>query len=70
MSSPLMVSNDDCTLRFTIPCSQELRQVLMPLYVHTPSYKRSTCVVECPSHYPVSLAQYVFHLPMKLVSNR
>jgi hypothetical protein len=47
-----MISNDDCTLRFTITGSQELRQMLMALYVHTPSYKRSTGVVECPSHFP------------------
>jgi len=71
-SSPLVISDDDRTLRFTISRGQELCQMLMALYVHSPSYESSTCVVECPSHCSVSPAHLhnEFDLPIKLVSNR
>jgi len=45
-----MVSNDDRTLGLTIPRRQQPRQVFLALYIHSPSYQRSTGIVESPSH--------------------
>ena len=50
-----MVPNDDRTLRFTIPHCQQPRQVLLAFHIHSPSYQRSTCVVECPSHNEIGI---------------
>lgn len=45
-----MVSNDDRTLGLTIPRRQQPRQMLLAFYIHSPSYQRSTGIVERPSH--------------------